>query len=95
MMQCKDIPTKPILDFIAKVEQGFSLGANWAKLDADDPKWPYIHRSVRNAMPVDLPDKLILAKMKQLIANDLVAGCACGCRGDFTLTDRGRLAAAQ
>ncbi len=41
-------------------------------------------------MPTNLAsEKLILAKMKQLIKRGLVDGCACGCRGDFEITPKG------
>lgn len=35
-------------------------------------------------------DKLVRGKMRRLISRGLVDGCCCGCRGDFTLTDKGR-----
>jgi hypothetical protein len=47
-------------------------------------------RTVRLAMPPGTPDKLVLAKMRNLIKHGLVSGCGCGCRGDFELTDLGR-----
>ena len=36
------------------------------------------------------PEKVVLAKARGLIRRGLISGCACGCRGDFELTDRGR-----
>ena len=77
-MQCKDIPTAPILDFINDYD---GLWCNWF---ADT------NRSVRIAMPTGISDKLVLAKMRKLIRSGLVDGCACGCRGDFVLTNKGR-----
>jgi hypothetical protein len=38
----------------------------------------------------DLPGNLFRAKMATLIKRKLVSGCACGCRGDYHLTTRGR-----
>jgi len=35
---------------------------------------------------IQVDRKLLLAKMSKLIRRGLVDGCACGCRGDFTLT---------
>ena len=35
----------------------------------------------------DIPDQLVLAKMRQLIKRGLVDGCGCGCRGEFRLPD--------
>ena len=92
-MKCSDIPDLPILAHIAKIEESFSLGANWAALSVPADEWQW--RSVRNAMPEGTGEKVILAKMRVLIRNGLVQGCCCGCRGDFTLTEKGiqRLAA--
>jgi len=80
-LQCKDIPTMPILEFIGK--HG-GIGCNWC--------WLHDERCVRHAMPAGsiLPDRLVLAKMRKLIAKGYVDGCDCGCRGDFELTDKGR-----
>lgn len=36
-----------------------------------------------------VPYKVMLAKMRSLIKRGLVGGCACGCRGDFYLTEKG------
>lgn len=77
-MKCQDIPDRPVLEFLE------GLDGQWANWFADDDK------SVRTAMPADIPDKLVLAKMKQLIKRGAVMGCGCGCRGDFVITDKGR-----
>jgi hypothetical protein len=37
-----------------------------------------------------LPYNLVKAKMRRLLKRGLVDGCACGCRGDFTLTEKGK-----
>jgi hypothetical protein len=78
-MQAKDVPDRPVLEFLA------SLNGEWAN-------WYSIGhpRSVRNAMSPDTPEKVVLAKMRQLKKRGLVDGCGCGCRGDFVLTGRGR-----
>ena len=47
-------------------------------------------RCVLNAMPTGTPLKIALAKMGILISRGIVNGCACGCRGDFVLTVKGR-----
>lgn len=79
-MQCKDIPTLPILEFVAN--HG-GIGCNW--------DW-YSERCVRIAMPDgwELPDNLVLAKMRNLIAKGYIDGCDCGCRGDFEITEKGK-----
>lgn len=37
----------------------------------------------------DTPEKVTLAKLRSLVKRGLLNGCACGCRGDFTVTDAG------
>lgn len=81
-MQCKDIPTEPILELFQKNPDLCHrwYNASWYH-DTHLSIWP----SIRPAFPVDCPDHLLLAKMKQLIRKGLVLGCACGCRGDFQI----------
>lgn len=77
-MQCKDIPTEPILHFLAN-HQG-----KWCTW------WiGYSMPTVADVMPLHTPKKIQLAKMKMLIKDGLVVGCDCGCRGDFEITDKG------
>ncbi|SEL12515.1 hypothetical protein SAMN05216359_105285 [Roseateles sp. YR242] len=93
--QCKDIPDRPILEFLTDLGSFTSHDGRvvrWRSaihfnLSRDDS----CHApSVRDAMPPDLPQRLVLAKMNMLIRRGLVDGCACGCRGDFQITERGR-----
>lgn len=86
-MKCADIPDTPILQFLAD-HCGPTKWGTWF-----DPKTGSMP-SVRDAMPPGLPDKLVLAKMKKLVARGLVNGCGCGCRGDFYLSDKGAAALA-
>jgi hypothetical protein len=85
-LQAKDIENRPILEFLS------SLGTGWglAGFGLD----PLPANSVAMAMPAGTRRKLGLAKMGQLIKRGLVSGCACGCRGGFKLTDKGRQALA-
>ncbi len=76
-MQCKDIPTEPIVRFINGVFQDNPPGYRWCNWYDDSSL------SVRNAMPSGTPDNLVIAKMRQLVKRRLVDGCPCGCRGDF------------
>ena len=80
-MQCKDLPTKQILEFMAKAPDEFDWH-NWCFGNEMD---------VRHAMPdgFNLDDSLVLAKMRMLIKKGLVDGCPCGCRGDFVITQKG------
>lgn len=84
-MQCKDIPTDAIL--IGMLESGKPNG---------HPAWHMHWRgtgdyNVRNFMPhgQELDDNLVRAKMSGLLRRGLVDGCACGCRGDWRLTEKG------
>lgn len=74
-MQCKDIPTEPI---IALLESRPGVWHSWYSIELG-PGMP----TVREAFPVNCPDKLVLAKMRSLVRRGLVEGCPCGCRGDF------------
>jgi len=76
--QCKEIPDKPIMEFLLKHK------GHWCNWYFEDD------RDVRNVMPKNLAsEKLILAKMRQLMRRGLVDGCSCGCRGDFEITAKG------
>ena len=77
-MQCKDIPDIPILIFLAQRPDEWH---NWYFGDEKD-----VHR----CMPAGIPEKLVLAKMRQLIKRGLVDGCDCGCRGDFEISQKGK-----
>lgn len=77
-MQCKDIPDRPVLEFLDDLDGEW---AGWCTSGMPD---------VATAMPPSVSPKLVLAKMRQLIKRGLVDGCGCGCRGDFVLTDRGK-----
>ncbi len=78
MMQCKDIPDLPILQFLAQQTQWATWGEGFSM------------PTVRDAMPPGVHVDLQIAKMGQLIKRELVKGCPCGCRGDYVITDKGR-----
>ena len=82
-MQCKDIPNIPILQFLKSLEKRPLGGRRGTAFHGHD-------NSVQQAMPPGVTEKLALAKMGSLIRKKLVDGCACGCRGDFTLTAHGQ-----
>lgn len=78
ILSCKEIPDKPIVEFLLKNKGSW---CNWYLENEKD---------VRNGMPKNLAsEKLIHAKMKQLVKRGLVDGCLCGCRGDFEITEKG------
>jgi len=76
--QVKDISTIDILKFLQKHDGKW---CTWGK--------GYSMPTVADAMPEGTPEKLQLAKMKNLIEKELVIGCDCGCRGDFEITLEG------
>jgi hypothetical protein len=39
----------------------------------------------------EIPEKVILAKLRRLGRRGLIDGCGCGCRGDWELTNVGRV----
>lgn len=83
--QCKDIDEIPILQLIAINEQETST---WTILGGNDE--PGDRRTIMSILG-NYPRRLVLAKMRNLIERrGLVDGCACGCSGGFTLTDKGR-----
>ena len=83
-MRCRDIPEEPILRKLLAHAGGIGIG--WHDLEPREDYCP----TVRDAMPPDLPDNLVLAKMHKLVRRGLVDGCCCGCRGDFKITAKGR-----
>lgn len=87
-MQCKDIPELPVLRFLAGPYEGWPV-AGWATWFDYEPRPA---NSILNAMPPGTPAKLGRRKMAAMIRKRLVSGCSCGCRGDFQITDRGRVA---
>jgi hypothetical protein len=89
-MKCSDIPILPILQYLKDTRH--ISWATWRETEAYvvsghvHPAMP----TVKNVMPEGTPEKVILAKMRKLILQDLVSGCFCGCHGNFELTAKGR-----
>jgi hypothetical protein len=83
-MQAKDIPELPILQYLATIPKD-RTAARYRTYPGSEEVPSIIH-----AVPAGTPEKVALAKMKALIRRGLVDGCACGCRGDFTITEKGR-----
>jgi hypothetical protein len=81
-MQAKDIPEAPILRYLVDMPAK-RTAARWLPVSDETP-------TIMAAVPAGTPEKVALAKMHALIRRGLVDGCACGCRGDFTITEQGR-----
>jgi hypothetical protein len=39
----------------------------------------------------NVPPKIVLSKIRSMIKRNLLQGCGCGCRGDFSLWDASRV----
>lgn len=82
-MKANDIPELPILEFLSKAK-------HWCNRFPTELGGEPNPESIFHAIPAGTPPKVGLAKMRALIKKKLVDGCACGCRGDFVITDLGR-----
>lgn len=51
-------------------------------------EWTAYFRMLPELMP-EVPEKVFIAKMSGMIKRGLSGGCACGCRGDYEITDKG------
>lgn len=72
-MQCKDIPDRPVLEFLRKLD---GVGATWFDYEPRPPN------TVLRAMPTGTPEKLALAKMRMLMRRGLAGDHVCiGLRG--------------
>ena len=79
-MQCKDISTEKILEWLNNRRINKKIWACW---------FDGFENSIGQCMPEDVPDKLKIVKMSNLIDKGLVDGCGCGCRGDYEITEKG------
>jgi len=96
-LQCKDIPDWPILKFLRLIKEGcvlvcyYHMGPFEPHTSSAGTLFDGFQNSVHCAFPQDIRNQsnLIRAKMGKLIAKGLVSGCACGCRGNFQITELG------
>lgn len=88
-LQAKDIPDIPILVFLTTKNNSYpdNCGATWYNINDDTGK--RIPNSLYNIIDPSVPEKVVRAKMNQLIKRKLVDGCGCGCRGDYVITPLG------
>ena len=78
--QCKDVPDKPILDFLYQRQKDGKTWCCW---------FDGFENSIGQSMPLNTPEKIRIQKMAKLIKQGLVSGCGCGCRGDYEITKKG------
>lgn len=76
-MQCKDIPDEAFLNAVRRSPGTSAM--NWRN------RWE-VHAELELALGV-IPENLLLAKARKLIAAGKMGGCPCGCRGDFHLPE--------
>jgi hypothetical protein len=74
-MQCKDISDEVFLAALRRVPGSANCG--WRN------RWA-VHAELE-AVVGPVPERLMLAKARRLIARGLMKGCACGCRGDWQI----------
>lgn len=87
-LQGKDLSTETILQFLS-VHSGRHKWTGWW---ANIPNKDWGDWSIANQFPgiIDRSNEVVLLrKMNRLIKKGYVAGCACGCRGDFYLLPKG------
>lgn len=70
-MQCKDIPAAVFLDSVRAAGRRVSMA------------WD-THAALEERIG-SVPWNLFLSRARKLIDAGLLGGCACGCRGDFTV----------
>ena len=82
-MQAKNISDKTILELLA-AHQG-----QWSFWNDNTLSFPNEGHKEYEIVPVGFPLKILHAKFKKLMKRGFIGGCACGCRGDFEITDKG------
>ncbi|MFH0982173.1 MAG: hypothetical protein V2A79_11600 [Planctomycetota bacterium] len=78
--QAKDLPTPIVLDAIwtAGIHRAVLFGST-----APVSRW-----EIGKALGGVYPEKVVLAKLRRLVAQGVLDGCGCGCRGDFFIIER-------
>ena len=80
--QAKDIADQTVIEIVRCCNEGTC---------EHEPRGTYINNkghwcfTWEVAEKLNLPLKLVLAKLRKMIKRGLLNGCACGCRGDLEL----------
>lgn len=69
-IQCKDVDKVDVLRVIEKKSLSTIPYVMLWEIEDDFP---------------DIPNKVILAKLRQMVRAGWITGCGCGCRGDFEI----------
>lgn len=72
-MKAADIPADTVVAIVDDINRTEN---RWAMV------WE-IHPRLCEVMGQDVPWKVMMAKLRKLDLQDVLNGCACGCRGDF------------
>lgn len=87
-MQCKDIADEAFVGAMAEahVRRGFGYAAlmDVQNILSGHPERVGVDFKEHEDQ---LPTRLVRAKARKLIRRGLIDGCACGCRGDFSMPD--------
>lgn len=76
-MQASDIPDDLLVAAVRSCRSPLSGWAYRGDVEAE----------VSRLMGREVPWKVTLAKARKLIRRGVLGGCACGCRGDWTVTN--------
>lgn len=71
-IQCKDVDKVDVLRVIEKKSLSTIPYVMLWEIEDDFP---------------NIPNKVILAKLRQMVRAGWITGCGCGCRGDFEIAD--------
>lgn len=74
-MRASDIDRAEVLDFIGSHPGHSGIGV---PMHAIADRFP------------EFPEAVVRAKLNRMVRKGYLNGCTCGCRGDFTLTKKGR-----
>ena len=85
--QCKDIDTIALLERIWDINRAGHWAFRFWLDSGGNERCPFDGPDL--LLGHSVPDKLFLAKMRNLFAKGLVRGCDCGCRGDYVVTEKG------
>lgn len=89
-MQAKDIADEDMLAAVrwyAEPHDPMECGmcCKFGQPPAGKGHWSISHWTLGPDCFPDVPEKVVLAKLRKLLKRGLVRGCGCGCRGDWRL----------
>ena len=91
-IQCKHIPDVQMIALVRKCQRMPRTIVNYWGIDKDPISFYDLSTTNFDLLTeiwYNVPPKVMQAKLKKLIKRGLLDGCACGCRGDFEVTEAG------